>query len=328
MRTARIKDVNGAFYHCVSRVNHREFLLDDVNKEHFRRLMRKVEGFCDVSVLTYALMDNHFHILVEIPACEEGVSDEELFRRMGFLYNELTIMELEAEIAKWRRLGRDDMAERIKERYIVRMHDLSEFMKTLKQRFTQWYNGMRDTCGTLWQERFKSVLVENSEHALTTMAAYIDLNPVRAGLVRDPKEYRYCGYAEAVAGGRGARKGLISLARAFGEIGSWRKVSSIYRQHLYGSGERKGISAEEVARVIKENGELSLEQILRCRVKYFSDGIVLGGKEFVESVFNSNRDKFEIKRKTGACTLKYGEWEGLCAMRDPKKEPIVPPSPD
>ena len=44
------------------------------------------------------------------------------------------------------------------------MHDLSEFMKTLKQRFSIWYNRNHDKrLGTLWTERFKSVLVEGSE---------------------------------------------------------------------------------------------------------------------------------------------------------------------
>jgi putative transposase len=52
------------------------------------------------------------------------------------------------------------------------------------------------------------VLLERSEHSLATMAAYIDLNPVRAGMVRDPKDYRYCGYGEAVGGRGQARKGL------------------------------------------------------------------------------------------------------------------------
>jgi putative transposase len=44
------------------------------------------------------------------------------------------------------------------------------------------------------------VLVEGAGYALTTMAAYIDLNLVRAGIVGDPKDYRWCGYGAAVAG--------------------------------------------------------------------------------------------------------------------------------
>jgi len=60
--------------------------------------------------------------------------------------------------------------------------------------------------GTLWKERFKSVLVEGDEKALMTVAAYIDLNPVRAGMVERVEDYRRCGDASAVAGNRWARK--------------------------------------------------------------------------------------------------------------------------
>ncbi len=47
--------------------------------------------------------------------------------------------------------------------------------------------------------RFKSVMAENGG-CLQTMAAYIDLNPVRAGLVKKPEDYRWCGYSEALGG--------------------------------------------------------------------------------------------------------------------------------
>jgi hypothetical protein len=57
-------------------------------------------------------------------------------------------------------------------------------------------------------DRFKSVLVEGEGNPLQTMAAYIDLNSVRSGLVEDPKDYRWCGNAEAVAGSKSARLGL------------------------------------------------------------------------------------------------------------------------
>ncbi len=79
------------------------------------------------------------------------------------------------------------------------MWDLSEFMKTLKQKFTSGFNRQQGREGTLWERRFKSVLVEGSWNCILKVAAYIDLNAVRAGLVDDPKDYRWCGYGEAVA---------------------------------------------------------------------------------------------------------------------------------
>ncbi|MDF1753979.1 MAG: hypothetical protein P1U89_14445 [Verrucomicrobiales bacterium] len=77
-----------------------------------------------------------------------------------------------------------------------------------KQRFSQWYNLRNDRRGTLWEERYKSVLVEGSQEALMTMAAYIDLNPVRAGIVKRAEDYRWTGYGAAAGGDADARKGL------------------------------------------------------------------------------------------------------------------------
>ena len=71
----------------------------------------------------------------------------------------------------------------------MRMYDLSEFMKGVQQRFTRWFNRVHERTGTLWEQRFKSVIVEGGT-AARVMAAYIDLNPVRAGMVADPADSR------------------------------------------------------------------------------------------------------------------------------------------
>ena len=91
--------------------------------------------------------------------------------------------------------------EEIRSRYTGRMHDLGGFMKSLLERFTKWFNRTHSRSGTLWGDRFKSVIVESGV-AARTMAAYIDLNPVRAGMVQDPADYRWSSYGEAVVGGK------------------------------------------------------------------------------------------------------------------------------
>ena len=115
-------------------------------------------------------------------------------------------------------------------------------MKALKQRFSVWYNREHQRVGTLWEERYKSVLVEGAGEVLATMAAYIDLNPVRAGIVCDPKEYRWCGYAEALAGKKPAREGLGIVASAL-ENRPLVRIEAIlarYRLLIYGLGEAQG----------------------------------------------------------------------------------------
>jgi hypothetical protein len=73
------------------------------------------------------------------------------------------------------------------------MGDLRKFMQSLKQQYTQWFNRAHERTGTLWECRYHSVIVEGAvmddsghsglSHAARVVAAYIDLNPVRAGMV-------------------------------------------------------------------------------------------------------------------------------------------------
>jgi hypothetical protein len=106
---------------------------------------------------------------------------------------------LEQELARLRQEPDGaEQTQRLLQPYRNRMFDLSVFIKELKGGFAQWYNRRHGRYGVLWADRFKSVLLEGGE-ALAAVAAYIELNPVRAGLCADPKDYRYFGYAEALA---------------------------------------------------------------------------------------------------------------------------------
>ena len=92
-------------------------------------------------------------------------------------------------VARWVSAGDTGSPERLRYRLWAQVNDLSAFMKLLKQRFSQWFNRTHQRTGTLWEERFRSVLIEGTGPALATVAAYIDLNPVRAGLVHDPNVF-------------------------------------------------------------------------------------------------------------------------------------------
>jgi REP element-mobilizing transposase RayT len=195
-------------YHCISRVVNRDFVLGEEEKEHFVHLMRLYERFCRVRVLSFVVMSNHFHLLLEVPARpEQRMSDQELLKHLGGLHSKAHVKQIRWELEHYRSLGAEEAAESLRERFLCRMSDLSAYMKIVKQRFTQWFNKKHARRGTLWEDRFKSTLVEDG-HAARVVAGYIDLNPVRAALVRDPKDYRWCSYGEAVAGTKAAREGL------------------------------------------------------------------------------------------------------------------------
>jgi REP element-mobilizing transposase RayT len=325
-------------YHVLSRVVDRRFVLGTEEKEKFRTLIRMQENFTGCRVLSYCLMDNHFHLLLEVPPMAEGgISDEELMKRLSALYGEDFVAGVAQELADAMTAdytsegGMDEAVAAIHKRFTYRMQDLGEFMKGLLQRFTQWFNRAHSRSGTLWEDRFKSVIVEDGV-AARTMAAYIDLNPLRAGMVVDPADYRWSSYGEAVGGGmkgngKKAREGLVRAyfcEQGVGfEVEKWAEVSRVYRRLMGLALGRKPGRAENqrpsqtAATVTKNTAELleskdnetvlkdlGMAKMLRCRIRYFTDGAVIGSKEFVNEAFSNARERFGPKRKDGARKLK------------------------
>jgi REP element-mobilizing transposase RayT len=341
MRTARIKaekHQKRAYYHCVSRVVERRFALGEAEKEKFKKTMRGYEDFCGIKLLTYCLMSNHFHVLVEVPRRppEELLpTDAELVRRLRAIGCEKVASEVADDLALFRQAGNHRAAEELRERFFRRMWDVSWFIRLLKQRFTQWLNSRDGRTGTLWEGRFRSVLVEAKGSTLATMAAYIDLNPIRAGIVSDPKDYRWSGYGEAVAGNRLAREGLaIALSfRLVNQTVTANRAIEKYRSYLYESGQprsaglngekpRRGFTPEEIDKVLANGGKLPLQQALLCRLRYFIDGAALGSRSFLEGVFKSHRNCFSPNRKAGARPLRGIRAPGLYVARALRVQPI------
>jgi putative transposase len=216
------------------------------------------------------------------------------------------------------------------------MGNLSFFMKGLKQRFTQWFNGTRRRTGTLWESRFHSVVVEDAVATLRVMGAYIDLNPIRARIVADPADYGWSGYAAAMKGDDQALAGLARILGMDGDAGKQMAerqgkqwdicVLENYRMWLYtegqdrpgdaqGQGAKAGFSKEESLKMKQKGGALPIGQVLRRRVRYMTRGLIVGSKEFVNGWFAENRGFFGPKRKTAARPMKGGDFGGLCAGR-------------
>ena len=344
------------FYHVISRVVDRRFAFGPEEKEKFRALMRLQEKFTGCRVVSYCLMCNHFHLLLEVPPMAVGgLSDEQLLKRLSAIYSEAFVAGVAKELADARAAvyaqesGLGEALAAIHKRFTYRMHDLGEFMKGLLQRFTQWFNRVHSRTGRLWEDRFKSVIVEDGV-AAKTISAYIDLNPVRAGMVKDPADYRWSSYGEAIGGGskgngKTARAGLVRALRAHQGVAAdaelWSNgVSQEYRKLLMAGaagksvesigrdGEsitkilRKGISKEEAAREREKDGELPFAKMLRCRVRYFTDGAVIGSRSFVDEAFAKSRERFGPNRKSGARKLKGADTAAngiLWSFRDLRK---------
>ena len=158
---------------------------------------------------------------------------------------------------------------------------------------------------------------------MLTMAAYIDLNAVRAGIVADPKDYRFCGYGEAVAGSRAARAGLTRVHEVMLRSAEWRMVQRTYRKWVYAAGDqstatkaKQPFDRKDVKRVWDEDGELTPFELMQCKVRYFTDGVAVGSREFVEELFVRKREHFSERRETGARKVRCRPLTGLYALRD------------
>ncbi len=325
MRARRIK-VNGcdAVYHVMTRTVNGELLFKDREKEILRKMIRQVADFSGVEVLTYCIMSNHFHVLLRVPD-GAAVSDRELMRRYKVLYPKPTkYQEASVEIMEAQLKVGGEKAEVIRRKLLARMSDVSEFMKSVKQRFSVWYNRSHKRYGTLWAERFKSVLVEGAGNPLQAMAAYIDLNPVRAGLVDDPKDYRFCGYAEAVAGVVEAKQGLIHLWSDHGA----QRIDSALRAHrslIFGKrASEPGLSEMTRERALKvleqEDGQLPKSVMLRCRVRYFSDGAILGSAEFVRGFTGAWQMERGRKHPPKVNAIRGSNWGDLAVIQGLRRQ--------
>jgi putative transposase len=218
MRMNRVKSIHTAVYHLVSRVRQEQLFEEEEAKNGLRELLLAAVEFSGVELLTYVALDNHFHLLVRVPAkavADALVTDDEMIRRVRALKGEAAADKL----SKWRpELCRAYALmmhglpltpeydarvvarwNREKQRYLIRMHDVSQFMKVFKEGLSAWYSKKYRLHGTIWTDRYASRLMPDNEVILQAVATFIDLHPVRLGLVEHPADYRWCGYAEAVA---------------------------------------------------------------------------------------------------------------------------------
>ena len=310
MRLPRVLAQGEGYYHVISRISGQRFLLNAEEKDRLVCFMNASAGFSGVDVLAYAFMDNHFHMLVKVPMPYD-VDDVELIRRMRLLYGQAKLDRILGDWETWEGKGMEFKVLDAKAALRRRMHDLSQFCKTLKETFSMSYNARHGHVGTIWGSRFKSVLLSPDYRTLMTVGSYIDLNPVRAGAVEEASAYRWNGYGTALRGNTLSRNGLCTMvAMAYlkrkvvydtaltayesamqGFIETPAKeepaatsVRPSLRKKTEKPKEAQTFVSKQVARELAEGGKLSLFAMLRCKVRYFSQGLAVGPAAFVREV--------------------------------------------
>ena len=321
MRRKRVKVEGGGYYHLVSRCALKQFLLGEDDKREFVSMLHRIAAFSGIEVLTYCIMSNHFHLLVHVPP-NIVPGESELLMRVGMLYGKQRAEGMRQRWDGYRKANLGTVLAKEQEQLQKRMGDISPFMQILKQRFTIWYRAHHmGHEGTLWQGRLNSTLVEGGG-SLAAVAAYIDLNPVRAGIVNDPKDYRFSGFGAAMTGDKDARAGLTGI---YGDItNDSGKLVSAYRGLLYAkepviqpsSGKRK---TQPQAR------KMLLPMLLRHRIRAMTSGLAIGSRSFTDSIYAAHRYAFSERRLCAARGESLcPDWGGiqLCSVRHLRKNPI------
>ena len=180
------------------------------------------------------------------------------------------------------------------------MSNLSEFIKEIKQRFSRYYNKLQGRRGYFWGDRFKSVIVENGD-TLVNCLAYVDLNPIRAGLVVKPEDYRWSsiGYHVQTDNKGGFLSTDFGLNSYEGMTGTERLKE--YRVFLYEKGALdtgKGASIEDsvIDSERDKNYELTKVDRFRFRTRYFTDSGIIGTKGFVTHYYEKFKKHFDTRK--------------------------------
>ena len=190
-RTRRIKKDGDGHYHVMSRTNNRAFLFTKGKfKTDMVNILKRTAAFSGVKLEAYCMMDNHFHIVCSVVKPEEPLPEAEVIDRIAVLKGRRFADDFADHLAELRHCGNSDMVEVALNAWRRRMHDVSEFTKTFKELVNIRYKSETKHCGSIWSGRFASTLVEGGKY-LSSCIRYVELNPVRAGIVRCSRDYAW-----------------------------------------------------------------------------------------------------------------------------------------
>ena len=286
-RTQRLKiSDETAVYHVMSRTALDGFPLGDSEKDFMLDLIRRYTTLYFVEILGFCLMGNHFHLLVKMFP-EHKFTDEQIKKRYEEFYGDDRTFSY-GQVPSLRQ----------------KLSNLSEFVREIKVGFARFYNRRHNRRGYFWGDRFKSVIVEKGE-TLVNCLAYIDLNPLRAGLVNRPEDYRWNSLGYHVQTGN--KDNFLSLdfgLQEFGIMDAKERLRS-YRRYVYEAGavdrsefgQRKVIGEMIVEKERKKEFKINKIDRFRYKTRYFTDSGIIGTKEFVATNYHRFKDIFISKRE-------------------------------
>ena len=291
MRHPRLKpDHADTWHHCYNRIvgDAGNYPFTDADKARFITILKRVAEFYTVRVVAYAIMGNHFHLILQAPV-EKPTEAEAAARYKAFHNGQREIKPGTAICRQW----------------TERLRDVSWLMRHYQHLCTNWYNrtSAAKRRGTLWSGRFKNTILEDGE-ALWNCWSYVEANPLRAGLVDDAADYRFTSYGEWAQGGRhpfaAALEGCLAPALPFQqEITTVKEAMALletrFSDEFPPKAEPSGTENETVAdEAIAACQRFTLT--LKRRVRYWTDGLVIGTELFVRETMGRVRKPAAVAR--------------------------------
>jgi REP element-mobilizing transposase RayT len=293
-RNSRVK-IKGeiAYYHIISRTVGQQFLLGKAEKEELVRIIRDYSRIYFVEVNAYCIMSNHFHLVIRVlPAWM--FSDDEVVRRI----------KLSRQKDKKKKNENEEITPKMIQEARGKFEDISEFCKSFKQEFSCWYNKKHNRTGYFWGSRFKSLYLGN-EVIVQCVCAYVELNPVRAGMVEKPEAYRWSSLHNRQFARSSHR--FCSFDGIFPDAPENLPDTALlndYRALVYHFGNIKrttiqdleeGKSVDDARALISDelyekhasrHFKPPAGKLMLGRIRYFTDGVAIGSKDFIIQVYN------------------------------------------
>jgi len=296
-RLPRLFDETGeAWYHLYNRIgcHKNDYPLEQDGGEGKRVLARYIEFYSrayECELATYVVMGNHFHVMVRFPEyC--ALPRDVLEKRVQDFYPNTFEQSDHWSDEKWEKFNR-------------RLFDVSSYMRNIQQGFAAWFNHQYQHRGRVWADRFKSTLCYGEETMLECMK-YIDLNPLRAGLVERPEDYKF---GALHLREMGLMKGLVKLK----DLTNFKRENLAYRDYkaeIYFRGSvrtkenqieiNEDILREEIDRDFKPRG------VFMKRMRFFIDGLVVGSKDKIEQWLSDCHKNNLYRRRKNPIALTHG----------------------
>jgi len=316
---------HGAKYMVTNRVIGGSFIFGDKEKQHFLNLMFEGQKRHAYRIIDYVLLENHYHCILEIPPPEE--------------------MTRETVLEKWRTFKKNpeavDPGDLVLDAFKEKIHNLSFVVGNFEQRFVQWYNLRKGRLGSLFN-RFDSVIIGDG-HALIALMAYITLNPVRAGIIVDPAEYHWCGYAQRLGKGQLIEHDIdlvkyvhrsLQLPPQIMKLPQKRQLQLLWKYFRIrllrakpkdfhaGDGKVNGkyCCDRTMADKLEENGkslELSLADHFMLKVRFATKGIAIGSESFIEDTLSTCGRVLGYKREHHS--NKHNVWDHIHTLKKHRK---------